>query len=327
MEDILDIEMFGESDFEDDDMDDAVLLHVFGNNLLGNRADLYGRFSLETLSDLEVKNLFRFEKVHIPRLALALGILENITTEENITLPGINALCILLRRFTYPNRLSDLEPLFGYSFKAVSSIANKTMDIIIQNKGYLIENLGNVPWLNENKLNQYSQAIAQKGAPIDNCWGFIDGTVRPICRPVENQREYYSGYKKIHCVKYQSLICPDGIIINLKGAYPGRKHDSGILRESGLYNELEQFSVFDNRNYVIYGDKGYSLRELLLQSYTENEVVGNPARQQFNTEMSRLRIAVEWGFNKIIQEFAFLDFKKNQKILKQEIGKMYRTVL
>lgn len=126
-------------------------------------------------------------------------------------------------------------------------------------------------------------------------------------------------------MKYQSLLCPDGIVVSLKGAYPGRRHDSGILRESGLYEELQQFTTFGNRNYVIYGDKGYSLRELLLRPYTEQQIVGNPERQQFNIAMSSLRVAVEWGFQKIIQEFAFLDLKKNQKLLLQEIGTMYVT--
>lgn len=106
------------------------------------------------------------------------------------------------------------------------------------------------------------------------------------------------------------MLCPDGIVINLKGPYPGRLHDAGILRKAGLYEELEQFTIFDDQNYVIYGDKGYSLRELLLRPYTEQEVVRNPQRQEFNNIMSSLRVAVEWGFQKVVQEFAFVDFKK-----------------
>lgn len=39
--------------------------------------------------------------------------------------------------------------------------------------------------------------------------------------------------------------------------------------------------------------------------------------------MRALRISVEWDFNKIIQEFPFLDFKKNQKILLQDLETMY----
>lgn len=162
-----------------------------------------------------------------------------------------------------------------------------------------------------------------KGAPVRNCWAFIDGTVRPICRPLRNQEEYYSGHKKTHCVKYQSLLCPDGIIVNLKGAYPGRRHDAGIFRQSGLYEELQQKTVFQQESFVIYGDQAYSLRELLLRPYTQHEIGENIDRQNFNNTMSLMRVSVEWGFQKLVQEFAFLDFKKNQKLLLQEVGQMY----
>lgn len=106
-----------------------------------------------------------------------------------------------------------------------------------------------------------------KGGAIPNCWGFIDGTARPICRPSINQEEYYSGHKRYHCVKYQSVIWPDGIISSLKGAYPGRRHDAGIFRDSELYAELERKAVFGNDTFVLYGDQAYGIRELLLAPY------------------------------------------------------------
>ena len=45
--------------------------------------------------------------------------------------------------------------------------------------------------------------------------------------------------------------------------------------------------------------------------------------QEFNRDMSAVRIAVEWSFGKIIQYFSYLDFRKHQKILLQPIGKYY----
>lgn len=162
---------------------------------------------------------------------------------------------------------------------------------------------------------------------MDNIWAFIDGTVRPICRPSVQQQQYYSGYKKVHCLKYQSLLCPDGIIINLKGAYPGHRHDAGMFRESRLYEELEQFTVFGDRRYLIYGDQGYSLRELLITPFSQHQIAGHPERQHFNNVMSSLRVSVEWGFGKILQEFSFLDLKKNQKLLLQELSTMYHVAV
>lgn len=164
--------------------------------------------------------------------------------------------------------------------------------------------------------------MTSKGAPVINCWGFIDGTARPICRPSINQMEYYSGHKRQHCVKYQSVLAPDGLIVSLKGAYPGRRHDAGIFRESNIYNQLEQCATFENEEkYALYGDCAYPIRELLLCPYSSRNLT--PLQQNFNTCMSPLRQAVEWGFGKIVSEFAFLDFKKNNKLLLQDISTMY----
>lgn len=168
------------------------------------------------------------------------------------------------------------------------------------------------------------QAINNVGAPIRNCWGFIDGTVRAICRPKRHQEEYYSGHKRLHCVKYQSVITPDGIIINLNGAHPGRNHDAAIFRDSEIYDQLQRNVVFQNGQYVLYGDQGYGIRELLLVPYA-NPVTEE--QQNFNTAMSSLRVSVEWGFQKVISEFAFVDFKKNQKLLLQDVENFYKVAV
>lgn len=122
---------------------------------------------------------------------------------------------------------------------------------------------------------------------------------------------------------YQSVVSPDGIICSLMGAYTGRRHDAGIFRESGLYRQLEQCCRFPNRRFVLYGDPAYSIRELLIAPYRNVNIT--PEQQDFNTRMSAVRQAVEWGFGKITSEFAFLDFKKNQKLLLQDHQKMYAS--
>ena len=52
-----------------------------------------------------------------------------------------------------------------------------------------IELLNGIPLLpSPADLQIYSDAVAAKGASLNDCFGFIDGTVRPICRPGEQQR-------------------------------------------------------------------------------------------------------------------------------------------
>ncbi|KAM7311147.1 hypothetical protein ISCGN_008054 [Ixodes scapularis] len=138
-------------------------------------------------------------------------------------------------------------------------------------------------------------AVYDKGAPLDKCWGFIDGTARPICRPSKDQRPYFSGHKRVHALKYQAVMCANGMICQLDGPFPGHKHDAGILRISGLLDKMEK--LVQDQKYVIYGDPAYPLGRFLYKPHrgavlTQSEV-------NFNKAMSTVRQAVEWGFGKV----------------------------
>ena len=85
-------------------------------------------------------------------------------------------------------------------------------------------------WLSLEHLEEFATAVHNKGAALQNCWGFVDGTVRPICRPGQNQKCLYNGHKKVHAIKFQSIIAtPSGLIANLFGPVEGKRHDSGML--------------------------------------------------------------------------------------------------
>jgi hypothetical protein len=252
MDEMLEAAILG--DANDDDIEEAILIML--NPLRNNYVDPERQqFDLNEISFDQAKLNFRFEKNDIPILAELLGLPEQIITSTRNNVDRTTALCILLRRLAYPNRLKDLTLLFGLSPQSLSQIINTTTNIIMENKGNLLENLQANQWLDRNRLQYYAQAVRNRGGAVQNFWGFIDGTARPICRPSVQQENYYSGHKRFHCLKYQSILCPDGIIVNLKGAYQGRRHDAGIFRESQLYNELERAVVFpDNERYVLYGD-------------------------------------------------------------------------
>ena len=80
----------------------------------------------------------------------------------------------------------------------------------------------NQPWLSpDDILESFATAIYRKGAPLSNYWGFIDGTVRPVYRPSLNQRILYNGNKRVHSIKFQSVIAPNGLIANLFGPVKG----------------------------------------------------------------------------------------------------------
>lgn len=48
-----------------------------------------------------------------------------------------------------------------------------------------------------------------------------------------------------------------------------------------------------------------------------------PVEQEFYTAMSRCRMCVEWGFGKVFNIFAFLDFDKNMRLHLSPVGKYF----
>lgn len=200
-------------------VDDEELLLLWDINTSGNPEypyKSYEAFNLEDQDDAECKSNFRFEKQDISILGDALQIPEFFTCYQGTKCSGIEGLCIVLRRFAYPCRYCDLIPLFGRSVPELSMISQRVTSYIYELHGHRISQW-NLDLLQPEYLQRYANAIAQKGAPLLNCFGFIDGTVRPICRPGKNQRFVYNGHKRVHSLKFQSVALPNGIIANLFG--------------------------------------------------------------------------------------------------------------
>ena len=62
----------------------------------------YPPFDLDSMTDDECKAEFRFLKEDVTRLATVFGLPEVIHTTNRHVIPSIEALCILLKRLTYP---------------------------------------------------------------------------------------------------------------------------------------------------------------------------------------------------------------------------------
>ena len=118
------------------------------------------------------------------------------------------ALCIFLKRFAYPCRYQDLMLRFRQRVvPQLCMISNQVQNIISENWGFLMRNM-NQNWLSWRNLELFAEVIHTKEAPLDNCWGFVYGTTRPVCRPGQNQRLLYNGHKRYHCIEFQSVVAP-----------------------------------------------------------------------------------------------------------------------
>ena len=222
---------------------------------------------------------------------------------NRLKIDTIEAVCVLLKCLTYPCRYSDMVPRFARPVAEMCVINNHMMNLLFDQWGFLLTNF-NHHLLSLQSLERYANAVHARGAPLSNCWGFVDGTVCPISRPGRDQRVVYNGHKRVHAIKFQSVATPDGMVALLHGPYEGKRHDSGIFPESGLLQDLEHYSVSpDGQVMCIYGDPAYPLRQQLQAPF--KNAVFREEQQLWNKSMSSVRVSVEWLFGDIIKYFKF----------------------
>ena len=205
--------------FDDNDIPEDEFLLLYDANTLKNPDfpyDCYGSLHLNEMDNSKCLAEFCFHKNDVPVLLEALQLLQSFTCHQGTTCDGIEALCIILRRFAYPCRYSNLIPRFGCPVPELSMISNLVMDTVYQERNHRLTQWNNT-LLNPPLLESYARGIDSKGSPLPNCFGFIDGNVRPICQPEQNQRIIYNGHKRVHGLKYQFVVLPNGMIANRYG--------------------------------------------------------------------------------------------------------------
>ena len=313
------IEAFDENVIDEEEF--LLLYDVNTSNCLDLPYWQYQHFDLDQLSDDECQAEFRFLKNDIYTLMDTMNVPDEFTCYNGFKVDGLKSLCVLLKRFAYPCRYLDMIPRFAMAVPQLSMVTNKMMNFVYNTWGHLLTSF-NQQWLSPGSLERFCRAIHDKGAPLQNCFGFVDGTVRRVCRPGRHQRILYNGHKKVHAIKFQSIATPNGLVANLYGPVEGKRHDSMMLAMSGLLPSLTQHAIDRNGNPLcIYGDPAYPHRPQLQTAFKGANVT--PIQNQWNHAMNKTRTSVEWVFGDIINYFKFLDFHKNLKIQLSAVGKMY----
>ena len=164
----------------------------------------------------ECKVDFRVEKADIPLLVEALRVPPVLKCYNGIICDGTETLCIELKRFAYPCRYWDMISMFGRAVAELCMISNEVVDWIYYTRGHKVTHW-NHAIIDTASLSTYADAIHNRGAALEDCFGFIDGTFRPISRLIVNKRTVYNGNKLVHAVKFQSGTLPNRLIGQLYG--------------------------------------------------------------------------------------------------------------
>lgn len=281
-------------------------------------------FNLNTYSEEEAFRLFRFRRRDIGKIVQLCGWAGGRTKRSGYDVDAVTAVCVVLRKLSYPTRWKDVEFMFGMRSSAMSEVFYEVIESLVGEHGELLETFRGE--LMKEREEMHAKAIHEEGAPLNNCVGFIDCTRIAMCRPGGRsvlQRSTYSGHKRIHCLIYQTITTPDGLMFYMYGPEVGRRHDMTLYRQSGIGDELAAVLLIDGKQYCIYGDAAYLLRPWLQTAHPRLNATA--AELMYNKLMSAVRTAVEWTYKDVKQLWCSQDFKRSLKVRKSPIALLYKA--
>ena len=151
---------------------------------------------------------FGFYMKDLPAVVDALDAPAGFRTAGGHVFDGEEGVLLLLRRFRSTDPLLTLTEETGRSISAISEAVCYMVEHIHAKFPHLIDERSFSAWA--PKFAAFAEVFSRRGIPIDNLIAFIDGKLFPVCRPGKWQQVLYSGHKRIHGIKVQGLVFPNG---------------------------------------------------------------------------------------------------------------------
>ncbi|KZV71349.1 hypothetical protein PENSPDRAFT_577890 [Peniophora sp. CONT] len=273
----------------------------------------------------------RFTFPELQRIVAALRIPDPWYTRYRHRFTAIEAFCLLVYRFRSGHDLLDLTTRFNRSASAISECINSLVMWLERDWRHLLE-FDPDGVMHPDNLRSYARAFRRAGCPLKRVWGMIDCTIRAICRPSLFQRLFYSGHKRYHALKFESIVIPNGLIAFLFGPEAGRRNDLHLLDISGIaelcYDYCFTMSPDGTRRYFqLYGDGAYGDSEVLLSPFVADGENLAPEEQWFNAEMSDMRVAVEHGYGIVVNNWPFLNCTSKHRLFLSPVASYYRVAV
>lgn len=308
----------------------AYLLYRGGTNALLNFELGEPTFRFETCCNKRFAQWFRFSKTEvltIVRLLVEVALLpEVVVSYAGDSAPLLTAFLCLCMKYAWPTRLGTMTEMFGKGASWISRITKALRELLFNKFHHALRN---PRVLTAEELKTFAAAV-ERISGVDVCFGFLDGTVRPVCKPQDAQGELYNGKDRVHALKYQIVSTPDGMIRHIDGPWPGRRHDQHMVTSAPSLAGmpvLQDWLLKQPRTpygtaYFIYADAGYSKLPGIEVPWPDGAF--NLEHEAYNQAMAASRIAVEWEFGHILFYWAAHHFKPQQKVLSEQgVGQMY----
>ena len=280
---------------------------------------------------------FRFRTVDdMVRLLKGFQLPEHIKV-HTYTYTNQEVLMISLLRLSYPYRWTDVMQFFpGRSRQQLQAAFYWFLDFMIYNWAYLL--LNNHQYWKEF-LPQSAEALRVKLATLPtiqyrqyypaadepggfSIFGFIDNTLLAMSRPGGPmgdgeqaprldpmiQRAWWTGWKKLHGLKWQTVTMANGMEFDVWGPVSVRHNDLFTLHHSRILEKLAALQEDMELKFKIYGDSAYDDDELLVSGAGRG--------------MSSERESIEWRYKDLKMQWKYLDYKHCLKLRRQPLAKI-----
>ncbi len=246
-------------------------------------------------------------------------------------------LLIALSRLHYPCRWSDLFIYFpGRSATFLCRAFYWFLDFLIYNWGYLLVNNMEFwkPYLSLSceairiklqNLNypEWRQFHPPAGEPNGfDVALFIDNTIVAMCRPggntqegpsaprvpLEVQQAWWTGWKKLHGLKFQTVMLANGMDFQVFGPLSCRRNDLTSLTLSNFVRLLATLQENEPIQYAPFGDSAYE------------DIDG--MKSGGGRGMASVRESIEWSYKDLKTMWKYMDYKHVLKLRGQSVGKI-----
>lgn len=276
------------------------------------------RLHFNSFDQQECYNRLRFRQEDLWRLLKVCNLPAIVRTKSKYAFSSQEALMITLMRLATPNRLFDLERIVGRPRSHISECVFAVVQFLSINHQDKFNINSFCKW-----MVMFPQFVSAIKAPVGDVVAFVDGTLRPCCRPRKNniQQAIFSGQKRNHGLKFTSIVAPNGMIF-ISDAICGRRHDSYGLRRSGILEKLRELNLVSGTHYKLFGDSAYA-RSDVLERMHKGQL--SSEEEEENRIMSPKRVCVEWCFGNILNLWSFVDYERNLKLFLSPIGLYYQV--